>query len=135
MTAYISIAKGNAPILKDELGVIKATLAAAGIGSRLFVEQYSFTSAQEKEMMLKAMADIDACDLFVAEVSEKAIGVGLEAGYAKAKAKTIIYLRQNNSEHSTTVSGISDYHLIYSGIDDLKAGLEKIIKLWLSDRD
>ena len=132
VTAYISIAKGNAPFLKEEVDVVKGTLAAAGIESRVFVEQYTFIGDQEKEMMHQAMTDIDACALFIAEVSEKAIGVGLEAGYAKAKGKAIIYLRQKDAEHSTTVSGISDYQLIYSDRGDLKTGLEKIIKLWLS---
>lgn len=80
------------------------------------------------------MSDIDACDLFIAEVSEKAIGVGVETGYAKGKRKTIIYLRRADAEHSTTGSGVSDYQLIYADAGDLKAGLEKIIILWLSQR-
>ncbi len=134
MNAYISIARNSRKLLTKEVEQIKAVLGAFGIASNVFVDRYNFRNSEEKEMMQQAMADIDACDLLIAEVSEKAIGVGLEVGYAKAKGKAIVYLRQRDAEHSTTVSGISDHQLTYSGADDLKAGLEKIIKLWITNR-
>jgi nucleoside 2-deoxyribosyltransferase len=130
--AYFSLARNSRKRLEEEVSVVKNVLAANGMDSLVFVDQYDFRSDQEKEMMQQAMADIDACGLFVAEVSEKGIGVGLEAGYARGKGKKIIYLRHYDAQHSTTVSGISDYHVIYRDAADLKTGLEKIIKLWKS---
>jgi nucleoside 2-deoxyribosyltransferase len=132
VTAYVSVARFSRASLGHYIHTITSVLETFKIESLVFVEQYNFDANEEKEMMQQAMADIDACDLFIAEVSEKAIGVGLEAGYAKAKGKAIVYLRQADAEHSTTVSGISDYQLIYSNPGDLKTGFEKIIKLWLS---
>ncbi len=134
MTAYISIALSRVKASADEVNTIKSVLEFFGLNTMVFVEKYQFKANQENDMMRQAMADINACDLFVAEVSEKAIGVGLEAGYAKAKGKTVVYVRHKNAEHSTTVSGISDYHVIYSDVNDLKSGLEKSIKLWISER-
>ena len=40
--------------------------------------------------------DIDNSDILIAEVSEKAIGVGIEVGYAKAKGKPIIYIKNQS---------------------------------------
>ena len=83
--------------------------------------------------MQQALADIDVCDLLIAEVSDKAIGIGVEAGYAKGKGKPVIYIRQKDSEHSTTLSGISDYRIIYDNINDLELQLSACIKKILSE--
>lgn len=81
-------------------------------------------------MMNQAIRDIDNCDILIAETSDKGIGIGIEVGYAKAKNKPIIYIRSAKAEHSTTVSGISDYQIIYADIGDLKNKLcDTITKL------
>jgi nucleoside 2-deoxyribosyltransferase len=91
------------------------------------VDRYSFASDQEQEMMKQAMKDIDDSDFLIAEASHKAIGLGVEVGYAKAKNKPIVYLRKRNAEHSTTVSSISDFHVIYDTISDLETKLSQVI--------
>ena len=73
------------------------------------------------------MADIDRCDMLIAMVNVKAIGVGVEAGYAKAKGMPVVFVRQKNAEHSTTVSGISDAQIIYGDIGELKEELREIV--------
>ncbi|MEO5581154.1 MAG: nucleoside 2-deoxyribosyltransferase [Saprospiraceae bacterium] len=73
------------------------------------------------------MNDIDHCDILIAETSNKGIGIGVEVGYAKAKGKPVIYIRQKDAEHSTTVSGISDFQMIYSDSNNLKNQLTDII--------
>ena len=78
-------------------------------------------------MMQQATADISNCDLLIAEVSEKAVGVGIEVGYAKGKRKPVIYVRQASAEHSTTASGISDYSIVYSSPLDLGTKLRSIL--------
>jgi 2'-deoxynucleoside 5'-phosphate N-hydrolase len=40
-------------------------------------------------MMRQAFAAIDKNDLLIAETTDKAIGIGIEVGYAKAKGKPI----------------------------------------------
>jgi len=59
----------------------------------VFVDNYAFSPAREKQMMQQAMNDIDRCDLLIAKTSDKGIGIGIEVGYAKAKKQTR-YLRQ-----------------------------------------
>lgn len=72
-------------------------------------------------MMQQAMKDIDSCDLLIAETSDKVIVIGIEVGYARAKGKPVIYVRHHNAEHSTTISGISDFQIIYINPKDLNA--------------
>lgn len=123
MIAYISVSFNKRKSVDKELTVIKDVLNEFKITPFVFVDNYKFDRAQEKEMMLQAIADIDRCDLLIAETSDKGIGIGIEVGYAKAMKKPIIYLRNKIAEHSTTVSGISDYQIIYTDSDDLQKQL------------
>lgn len=120
MQAYISISYSKRKFLENELDAIADVLKLFFITPFMFVDTYSFSPEQEKEMMQQAFSTIDKCDMLIAETSDKAIGIGTEVGYAKAKNKTIIYFRNKNAEHSTTVSGASDFKIIYSDADDLK---------------
>lgn len=127
MTAYISISYNERKLLDAAITAMVDTLKGFKIHSFIFMDKYKFDSSQERQMMLQAMEDIDNSDFLIAETSDKAIGIGVEAGYAKAKNKPVIYVRQANAEHSTTVSGISDYQLIYENERDLKTQLAEII--------
>lgn len=127
MTAYIAISYSQRNELAEELTVIKEVLVASGINPFVFAEQFQFHPSQEKEMMQEAMQKIDAADLLIAETSDKAIGIGIEAGYAKAKGKPVIYVRTKKADHSTTLSGISDQQVIYENSIDLKEKLQMIL--------
>jgi nucleoside 2-deoxyribosyltransferase len=123
MKAYISVSFSNRKLVDKEISAIIDTLHKFNISSFVFVDNYEFDLTQEQQMMERVMADINDCDIMVAETSDKGIGIGIEVGYAKAKGKIIIYLRQKDKEHSTTVSGISDFKIIYNNITDLKQQL------------
>ena len=128
MTAYISVSYNKRKFLQKELDAIADALNFFAIISFVFVDKYSFSPRQEKEMMELAFAEIDKCELLIAETSDKAIGIGIEVGYAKAKNKPVIYLRNKNAEHSITVSGSSDYTIIYSDAGDLRMQLSEALK-------
>lgn len=72
-----------------------------------------------QDMMSQALKKIQECDILIAELSNKKIGIGIEVGYAKALKKYIIYIRKQNSKYSTTVGGISDLIIEYKDITDL----------------
>ena len=93
----------------------------------IFVDHYKFDLTQERQMMQQAMTDIDHCDILIAETSDKGIGIGIEVGYAKAKGIPVIYVRKTDAEHSTTVSGISDFQIAYADANDLQKQLAKIL--------
>jgi 2'-deoxynucleoside 5'-phosphate N-hydrolase len=128
MQAYICISFSKREFLQAELEIIKQTLDQCNIDPFVFVDTYNFKPAEEKQMMQQAFAAIDACGLLIAETSDKAIGIGIEVGYAKAKGKPVIYLRNNAAEHSTTVSGASDYIIIYTSSNNLVYQLKNILK-------
>ena len=127
MHAYIAISYAGRKRLKEEMEGICSTLGQCGITPFVFVDQYQFTAEDEKGMMQKAMEEIDQSDILIAAASEKAIGIGIEAGYAKGKNKTVIYIRHHNAEHSTTLSGISDHQIIYVDLPDLGQKLKRIV--------
>lgn len=127
MRAYISVSFNKRKLLDKELTAIITTLKEFGIAAFVFVDHYKFELSEERQMMEQAMKDIDNCDLLIAETSDKGIGIGVEAGYAKAKNKPVIYLRQTDAAHSTTVSGISDSQIIYSDSGDLAKQLAVIL--------
>ena len=127
MKAYISVSFSKREILDNEINSIVEIVKKFNIIPFVFVDKYKFQSNQEKEMMIQAMIDIDDCGILIAETSEKGIGIGIEVGYAKAKEKIVIYIRNINAEHSTTVSGISDFQIIYENNDDLQIKLTKLI--------
>ncbi len=128
MRAYISVSYQQRNALREELNAIKEALISLQIEPFLFVEQYQFDPSDESNMMKQALADIDSCDMLIAETSDKAIGIGIEAGYAKARNKPVIYLRKKSAPHSTTLSGISDYRVYYETAGDLQSRLEPILK-------
>lgn len=103
-----------------EVNAIKEILLNHNIEPFVFVDEFKFNPTQEREMMRQAMSIVEGSDLLIAEVSDKAIGIGVEIGYAKAKGKPVIYLRNKNAEHSTTVAGISDFQIVYKDIPELK---------------
>ena len=123
MKAYIAVSYSKRKLVDKEIALIIETLNTFDISPFVFVDNYKFDILQEKQMMSQAMKDIENCDILIAETSEKGIGIGIEVGYAKAKGKIVIYLRQKNAEHSTTVSGISDFQIVYSNSEDLKIKL------------
>ena len=127
MKVYISISYNKRNELSEELNTIIDVLKRAAIEPFVFVDNFKFNVDQEKEMMQQAMMSINECDLLIAETSDKGIGIGIEVGYAKAKGKPVIYIRNQNAEHSTTVSGISDFQIIYADIEDLRQKFFEII--------
>ena len=127
MQAYISISFSKRKELEKEVQVLKNALETFGISGFVFVDEYQFSAKQEKKMMQNAIEDIEKSAILIAETSEKGIGIGIEVGYAKAQKIPVIYVRNSKSEHSTTVSGIADFKIIYENEIDLEEKLEKII--------
>lgn len=126
--AYVSVSFGELASLQPVLEAIKDALLEAGIMPFVFVEHYRFAPEAAHQMMTQALADIDRSDLLVAETSDKAIGIGVEAGYAKARHKPVVYLRHESAAHSTTVAGVSDAQLIYKDAADLRLHLPPLIR-------
>lgn len=123
--AYLAISLALRPQLEPVVKALQQVLAEEGIELFVFVDRYQFGPEQEKQMMQQAFLEIERCDLLMAECSEKAIGVGIEAGYAAGKGKTVWYLRSLNAPHSTTVSGMAHKSFFYRDTEDLINQIKK----------
>lgn len=102
------------------LRCIDDALMSYGAEGFSFVEKYPpYPLGQETTMMNDALDELSKSDLMIAEVSTKAIGVGIEVGYARAKGIPIVYLKTSKSEWSKTVRGCSSAVIEYSSLNDL----------------
>ncbi|HEV7330543.1 MAG TPA: nucleoside 2-deoxyribosyltransferase [Flavisolibacter sp.] len=128
LKAYISLSYHKRQDLEQEVRTIKETLLGFAILPFVFVDNYHFHPSEERQMMQQALQDIDDCDILLAETSDKGIGIGIEAGFAKAKNKPVIYMRQKKAAHSTTVSGISDFQIVYESSNDLQKQLSAVLE-------
>jgi len=117
---YLAISYSDRKLFDEEISALKSLFAERGIELLVFVDKYNFHYDQEKEMMKTAFQEIDSCDLLIAELSTKSIGVGIEIGYAHSKNIPICYIRKNGSEYSTTAAGCASDIIEYDGIDILK---------------
>ena len=80
------------------------------------MENWGASSFSAEDLMEETFAKIDASDLVIIDVSEKGMGLGIEAGYAKAKGKELIITVKKGREISTTIRGIADRIIEYQEI-------------------
>ncbi|MEN9298805.1 MAG: hypothetical protein RLZZ429_1118 [Bacteroidota bacterium] len=127
LRAYLAISLDHRPHLASIIETLRSELKKYSINLFIFVDHYHFSAREEKVMMQTAFSEIDRSDILIAEVSTKAIGVGLEVGYAIAKNKPVWYLRNSSAPHSSTVSGAAQEHIIYQDEQDLTDQLSHLI--------
>jgi len=72
------------------------------------------------ELMKLTFEKIDGCDLVVIDLTEKGVGLGIEAGYAYAKGIPIITIAKKGSDISETLAGISKEIIFYNNIEDVE---------------
>ena len=75
--------------------------------------------------MQKSFEAIDACDLVIVDLTEKGVGIGIEAGYAYARHIPIVTIAQTGSDISETLRGISDEVWFYQTYSDLETCFAK----------
>jgi len=73
------------------------------------------------ELMKLTFEKIDICDLVIIDLTEKGVGLGVEAGYAYAKEIPVITIAKSGSDISETLKGISKEVFFYNNIDDLES--------------
>lgn len=72
------------------------------------------------ELMKLTFEIINICDLVIIDLTEKGVGLGIEAGYAYAKGVPIITIAKSGSDISETLVGISNNIIFYNNIEDLE---------------
>ncbi len=127
-TAFVSVSFAQRHARADALAAISAACVAAGLRAHIFVNAYQFAPDQTRAMMEQTVTDIRAARVLIAEVTHKAIGVGIEVGYAAALGIPVIYVRHADAEPSTTVGGLADHAVVYADAESLRRQLGDLLR-------
>ena len=83
------------------------------------LEKWGAVRLEPRDLMQQTFDLIDGCDLVVIELSEKGVGLGIEAGYAYACKIPVITIAKRGREVSETLRGISSRVIFYEEVSDL----------------
>lgn len=71
------------------------------------------------ELMALTFEKIRICDLVIIDLTEKGVGLGIEAGYAYAKGIPVITIAKNGADVSETLVGISKEVIFYDSLENI----------------
>ncbi|MBI5877892.1 MAG: nucleoside 2-deoxyribosyltransferase [Chloroflexi bacterium] len=110
MKAYVAIKYHADQANRLLIEALCAALAAAGWDTAVVardLEQWGAFSFAPDDLMRETFALIELCDLVVIDLTEKGVGVGIEAGYAHARGIPVVTVALRGSDISETLRGIS----------------------------
>lgn len=122
MRAYIAIKFHADHSNRAAIEEISAGLAAQSIETICIardLEGWGETRFTPDALMKESFAEIEACDFILVELSEKGVGIGIEAGYAYAQGIPIFTIAKTGCDTSETLRGISRRVYLYDTIKDL----------------
>jgi len=108
---------------------ISAVLTICGFQTycvRRDLEVWGAVALSPQELMTKTFEAIRTCELTVIDLTEKGVGLGIEAGYAYAHAIPIITIAQEGSDVSGTLRGISRAVYLYKKPADLQVPFSRL---------
>ncbi|WP_422485434.1 nucleoside 2-deoxyribosyltransferase [Gudongella sp. DL1XJH-153] len=132
MKAYIAVKYHKDRRNKDIVDSLEAIIERKGFETVSIVgNDYRGTNefANSYDLMKVTFGKIDECDLLIIDLSEKGVGLGIEAGYAYAKDIPVITIAKQGSDISETMEGISRKTIFYNRIEDLEYKLQDILKV------
>ena len=110
MKAYISVKYRADNSNKECIENISTALERNGFGTVCIardIEKWGQVQLSPHDLMQRAFAEIDSSNLLVVELTEKGVGLGIEAGYAYAKQIPIVVITRKGSDISATLRGIA----------------------------
>ena len=78
------------------------------------LEQWGETHFTAHELMRRSFAAIDKSDFVLVELSEKGVGLDIEAGYAYARKIPVLTMAREGHDIPTTLQGISAQTFTYN---------------------
>jgi nucleoside 2-deoxyribosyltransferase len=129
MIAFISIKYHADNRNRERIEAISSALEQRGYTTRCVIrdiEQWGTIELDTEMLMRRTFEEIDASAICVVDLTEKGVGIGIEAGYAYAKRIPIIVIAQQGADISTTLQGIAQRVVVYSAIDELGDMLRNI---------
>ena len=83
------------------------------------IEKWGQVQLSPHDLMQRAFAEIDSSNLLVVDLTEKGVGLGIEAGYAYAKQIPIVVIARRASDISMTLQGIVRELFLYDEFGEL----------------
>jgi hypothetical protein len=130
MRAYLGIKYHSDHSNKQRIDRISSIIEECGYSVTCIVrdiEKWGQVSFSPRELMIRTFEVIDSSDVLVIDLSEKGVGLGIEAGYAFSRNVPIIAIAHGN-EISTTLIGISKNHYVYEYENDLLEFLKTVLR-------
>ncbi len=94
------------------------------------IEAWGQIRFSPKDLLARTFAALDGCEIVMVELTEKGVGVGVEAGYAYAKKIPVVVLAKKGVEISTSLLGIARQVIVYQHYDEIPGLLLKAVSPW-----
>ncbi len=121
--AYIAIKYHVDQRNRERIEQITAALARIGLDSLCIVrdvEAWGQVALDAATLMRVSCEALDASELVVVDLTEKGVGIGIEAGYAYARGIPIVTIAEAGADVSTTLEGISRSVSFYRDAEELE---------------
>ena len=122
MKAYIAIKYHADHSNRERIEGISAALERQGLETVCItrdLEKWGAVQFDSGTLMQRTFDEIDTSNVVIVDLTEKGVGVGIEAGYAFAKHIPVVTIARKGSDISETLRGISQEILLYDQYDDL----------------
>ena len=84
------------------------------------MEKWGLEEFPPADLMKATFKEINSSNLVLVEVSEKGVGLGIEAGYAYAKGIPVVGIAKKGSDISNTMLGILTQVIMYENLEDIE---------------
>lgn len=122
MTIYLGIKFHADNSNRAKIEALTDVLTECGFQSiciRRDVEKWGDIELSAADLMRTTFELIETCEAAVIDLTEKGVGLGIEAGYAYAKGIPVITIAEIGSDISTTLAGISELVQHYQNLGEL----------------
>jgi nucleoside 2-deoxyribosyltransferase len=122
MQALIAIKYYEDGRKRELIEAISAALESNGIKTVNILRDYEEWGTKHftpQELMALTFQEINKSDFLLIELSEKGVGLGIEAGYAYAKGVPIVIIAKAESDISSTLQGVAAKIIFYNNASGL----------------
>ena len=119
MKVYFAHSRSHKNEVLDLYQKLKEGLKNVPVSLLSFPFDVRTDNLSDKKLMEKSFQEIDSSDLLLVDLSNKSIGAGIEAGYAKAKGVPVVYVIKRGLPIKRTMSGIASYIIEYNSPSDV----------------